>query len=97
MCGAKGAILIAKLPISDQNRCRTHLRGHKVTGTLLDGDLAAEGVRHLLAVPLQALQIVLVAIEEVHLAACLLDPGMQVEHLQEGAGSTLPHSNDESL
>lgn len=75
----------------------THLRGHKVAGTLLDGDLAAEGVRHLLAVPLQALQIVLVAIEEVHLAACLLDPGMQVEHLQEGAGSALSHSDDESL
>lgn len=54
----------------------THLWRHKVAGTLLDGYLATERMWHLLAVPLQTLQVVLVPVEEVHLAAGLLDPRM---------------------
>jgi len=54
-------------------------------------------VRHLLAVPFQALQVVLVPVEEVHLAAGLLDPRMQVEHLQQRPGSALSHADDEGL
>jgi len=89
------------LPIRDQsgtgNTGNTHLWRHKVAGTLLDGYLAPERVRHLLAVPLQTLQVVLVPVEEVHLAAGLLDPRMQVEHLQQRPGSALSHADDEGL
>lgn len=52
---------------------------------------------HLLAIPFQAPQIVLIAVEEVHLAARLLDARMQIEHLEQGPSAALAYANYQGL
>lgn len=76
---------------------KTHLGHHKVAGTLLNRDLAAERERHLLAIPLQTEIVVLVAIEKVHLAGRLLHARMQIQHLQQRPGARLADADDQSL
>lgn len=75
----------------------THLGRDKVAGTLLDGNLASKRVGHLLAIPVQAPQIILIPVKEVHLAARLLDAGMQIEHLEQGPRAALAYANYQSL
>lgn len=75
----------------------THLRHHKVAGTLFDGDLAAKRERHLFPIPFQAHVVVFVAIEKVHLAGGLLDARMQVQHLEQGARAGLTDAHDQHL
>lgn len=75
----------------------THLGRHKVAGALLDGNLTAERVRHLFSVPFQPLEIVFVAVEEMNLASCLLNPWMKIQHLQQRTCATFSHSNYQTL
>lgn len=60
-----------------------HLGRHEVAGTLLDGDLALEGVWHLPPVPFEAFAVVVVTVKEMHLAGRLLYLRMQEQHLQQ--------------
>lgn len=54
-------------------------------------------MRHLLAIPFQSLQIVLVTVEEVHLAASLLYARMQIEHLQQRPRAALAYTDYQRL
>lgn len=54
-------------------------------------------MRHLLAIPFQSLQIVLVTVEEVHLAARLLYARMQIEHLQQRPRAALAYTDYQRL
>lgn len=74
-----------------------HLGCDEVAGTLLDGELALEGVRHLAAVPFESFAVVVIAIEEVHLTGGFLNLRMKKEHLEEGPGAAFPHADDYRL
>lgn len=74
-----------------------YLRRDEVGGTLLDGDLVLEGVRHLVAVPLQTTTVVVIAVEEVHLPGRLLDARVQEQHLQQSASAAFPDADDDRL
>lgn len=76
---------------------RTHLRRDEVARGFFDGDLSAEGVGHLASVPVEALGVVVIAVEEVDLAGGLLDLRVEEEHLDEGARSALADADDDRL
>lgn len=58
-----------------------YLGGHEIAGALLNGDLVGERVRHPPSVPVQAALVVVVSVEEVHLAVGLLHGLVQEQHL----------------
>lgn len=74
-----------------------HLGRHEVARALLDRDLPLEGVGHLAPVPLQALPVVVVTVEEVDLAGRLLYLRMQEEHLQQCPRAALAYADYEGL
>lgn len=74
-----------------------YLWRHKVTRAFFYRYLSPKAVRHLLAIPFQALDVVLVTIEEVNFTGGLLDAWVEIQHFEQRARSTLPHADDEAL
>jgi len=70
---------------------------YKIAGALFNGDLIGERVRHPLPVPVQATFVVVVPVEEVHLAVCLLHRLVQEQHLQQRPRTAFPHTYDDRL
>lgn len=75
----------------------TYLWRHKVARALLYRYLSPKAVRHLLAIPFQALYVVFVTIEEVNFTGGLLDAWVKIQHFEQRSRSTLPHADDEAL
>ena len=76
---------------------QTHLWRDEIARTLLDGDLAPEGIRHLAPIPLEAFPVIVVPVEEVHLAGGLLDLRVKEQHLEERPGPAFAHPDDDRL
>lgn len=72
----------------------SYLWRHEIAWTLFYGRLPPKAVRHFLSIPLESLNVVLIAIEEVNFASCLLDAWVKVQHLEKCSCSTLSHTND---
>lgn len=72
-----------------------HLLGHKIAGSLLHGDLALDGVGHVMAIPSQAALVV--PVEEVHLRASGPHVRMQSDELQERPSSALLDADDQRV
>jgi len=85
---------------TEKNPHRTrpfYLGRHEIAGTLLNGDLVGKRVRHAPPVPVQSPFVVVVPVEEVHLAVRLLHGLVQVQHLQQRPRAAFPHANDDRL
>lgn len=74
-----------------------YLWRHKVTRAFFYRYLSPKAVWHLLAIPFQALDVVLVTIEEVNFTGGLLDAWVKIKHFEQRSRSTLPHADDEAL
>ena len=74
-----------------------HFGRREVRGGLFHRELVRGGEGHLAEVPAQALAVVLLPVEEVHLVLGGRHVRMQAEHLQERAGTALAHSDDNGL
>lgn len=72
-----------------------HLLGDKVAGRLLHGDLALDGVGHVVAIPAQSALVV--PVEEVHLGAGGAHIRMQPYELQQGPRAALLHADDQRV
>uniref|UniRef100_A0A2S2N7F9 Uncharacterized protein n=1 Tax=Schizaphis graminum TaxID=13262 RepID=A0A2S2N7F9_SCHGA len=70
---------------------------HEIAGTLFNGDLVGERVRHPPSVPIQATFVVVVPVEEMHLAVGLLHRLVQEQHLQQRPRAAFPHTDDDRL
>lgn len=74
-----------------------YLGCHKIAGAFFNGDLVGERIRHPFPVPFQAPFVVVVPVEEVHLAVGLLHGFVQKQHLQQSPSTAFPHTDDDRL
>lgn len=58
-----------------------YLRRHEIARALFNGDLVGKRIWHPSPVPVQPLFVVVVPVEEMHLAVCLLHRLVQEQHL----------------
>lgn len=72
-------------------------RRGEVTGCFLHRDLVWVRVGHELSVPLQALGVVLIPVEKVHLGGGGGDLGVDVQHLQERPCAALSNPDDDTV
>lgn len=74
-----------------------YLRGHEIAGALFNCDLVGKRIWHPSPVPIQPPFVVVVSVEEMHLAVRLLHRLVQEQHLQQRPSAAFPHTNDDCL
>lgn len=68
-----------------------HFFGYKITGGLFHCYLTLNGVRHVMAIPMQSLLIM--TVEEMHFTACSTYIRMQTDKLQKGTSTGFLDTN----
>lgn len=74
-----------------------YLGGHEIAWALFNGDLIWEWIGHAPAVPVQTPVVVVVSVEKVHFAVCLLYGFVHEQHLQQRSCAAFPHAYNDRL